>query len=452
MQLSPAQLRALIVGVDQTVPLRNGQQIPYVNLDNAASTPPMVPVVEAVTRFLPWYASVHRGHGYKSKVSTEVFEESRRGIGLFFGCDPRIHSVILGKNATEALNKAAYRLPVPSGRSVLVSGMEHHSNDLPWRFQAPVRFCHLTADGRLDLDSIRRELRSGKISLVAVCGASNVTGVINPLRDLATLAHCHGASLLVDAAQIAPHYPVTLGSPANDWNGPDLIAISGHKLYAPFGTGALLGPKDAFRQGVPELTGGGTVVSVSSKEIVFAEPPDREEAGTPNIIGALALAKSLECLSSLGMERLFEAEEHLTQYAYESLRHIPGCHVYGPPPDQVRRVGVISFNLEDLPHGLVAAVLSHEYGIGVRHGCFCARPYVHHLLGLTQRDFEKIRESIRECRWDRLPGMVRISFGFYNTQAEVDYLLNAVRSIVNDISRCLREYQPILPKGEYQLV
>jgi cysteine desulfurase/selenocysteine lyase len=450
--LDPVQLRKYVVGVDQLVPLRDGRQIPYVNLDNAASTPPILPVVESIWRFLPWYASVHRGHGYKSQVSTEVFDTAHQIIGRFFGFDPERHSVILGKNATEALNKAAYRIQVPHGKYVLVSGMEHHSNDLPWRFRANVRFCGLTPEGVLDLDSIDKELRSGKIAVLAICGASNVTGIINPIEKLAEMAHAHGVLFVVDAAQLAPHHAIYLSGPDNDWIAPDLIAVSGHKLYAPFGTGALIGPRDIFRSGIPELIGGGTVISVSQQNVVFAEPPDREEAGTPNVVGALALATALDWLKNTGMDRLFEAERSLTAYAYWGLKHIPGCTVYGPSPEEAKRVGVISFNLDGLPHGLVAAVLSHEYGIGVRHGCFCARPYVHHLLRLQAKDFREIQEHIQSCRWDKLPGMVRISFGFYNTREEVDYFLDAIRDIRSLSNRYLQEYRPTPPVGDFRPV
>lgn len=450
--LDPVELRKLVIGVEQQVPLRDGRQTTYVNFDNAASTPPILPVVEAIWQFLPWYASVHRGQGYKSQISTEVFESAHQTIGRFFSYDPQRHSVILGKNATEALNKAAYRIQVPHGRHVLVTGMEHHSNDLPWRFRDNVRFAGLTPDGTLDLETIRKEIRSGKIAVLAICGASNVTGIINPIQELAELAHSYGVLFVVDAAQLAPHHMVGLSSPENEWMAPDLIAISGHKLYAPFGTGALIGPRDIFRCGIPEFIGGGTVISVSQQDVVLAEPPDREEAGTPNVVGALALATSLDWLTNIGMEALFAAETNLTTYVYRELSRIPGCVVYGPSPEQTKRVGVISFNLEGLPHGLVAAILSHEYGIGVRHGCFCARPYVHHLLQLQSKDFREIRENIQSCRWDKLPGMVRISFGFYNTRQEAEYFLTAIRAICSNSDRYLQEYRPVPPMGEYRPV
>lgn len=444
------ELRRLVVGIDTQVPVRDGRRIPYTNFDNAASTPAIKPVIEEVQNFLPWYASVHRGDGYKSQVSTALYDRAHAIIGDFFHYDPAHHLVVLGKNATEALNKAAYRIPIPNGKAVLTTLMEHHSNDLPWRYRAPVRFAPLTPDGELDLDAVEKMLRSGTISLLTVCGASNVTGIINPLKKLAELAHIHGALFVVDAAQLAPHAPLYLSRADNNWNGPDLIAISGHKLYAPFGTGALIGPKDLFRYGIPEYLGGGTVVSVSTRDVVFAEPPEREEAGSPNVLGALALAAALKWLKEQGMDNLYQQEHKLTAYTYRQLQEIPGCTVYGPPPEKVPRVGVLTFNLDGLPHGLVAAALSHEAGIGVRHGCFCARPYVHHLLGLTAEDHRRLAADVQHRRFDRLPGMVRASFGFYNTYEEVDYFIAALKYLTESRTQLLKEYVVDPQSGHYQ--
>jgi cysteine desulfurase/selenocysteine lyase len=433
--------RQFVIGIDKKVPIRDGKEVIYVNFDNAASTPPISPVVKDVLEFLPYYASVHRGHGYKSQVSTEIYDQAHQWIGEFFKYDPAHHLVIFGKNATEAINKAAYRVPFPPGKAVLTTRMEHHSNDLPWRLKAKVRFVETTPEGQLDLEHVERELKTGMIGLLTVSGASNVTGIINPLSYLADLAHDHGALFMVDAAQLAPHAPLQMGCRANGWSGPDLIAISGHKMYAPFGSGALIGPKELFHCGVPEYLGGGTVVSVSGNDLILAEPPSRDEAGSPNVIGAHALAKAVEWLDKYDMIELHRQETTLTGYAYELLRRVPGCHVYGPSPTEVPRVSVISFNLEDIPHGLVAAALSHEAGIGVRHGCFCARTYVHRLLGLGEQDLQHLNRLARNGLWERLPGMVRISFGFYNSKEEVDYFISALQQIAKEPARLFKEYQ-----------
>lgn len=432
------EYRQWVVGRDEMVPIAGGRRATYVNFDNAATTPPLTPVIRTMLRFLPWYSSVHRGHGYKSRLATLAYERAHREILEFFGADPNIQIAILGKNATEALNKASYRINIPEGHYVLSTRMEHHSNDLPWRFRGPVQYADITPEGTLDLNSVETYLRTGKVRLVTVCGASNVTGIINPIQIIAKLAHEHGALFLVDAAQLAPHAPLQIGNPTDD--GPDFIAISGHKLYAPFGAGALIGPRQIFNEGYPEYIGGGTVISVTPDDLILADLPDRDEAGTPNLIGAVTLGSALKHLSQMGMDRLYHYEEDLAGYAYEQLRQVPGCRLYGPSPQQISRVGVISFNIDGLPHGLVAAALSHEAGIGVRHGCFCARPYVHHLLGLDNPSIAAVREDVIQRRFEKLPGMVRISFGFYNTLSEVDIFISALKYLVASQKEILSSY------------
>jgi len=438
-------LRSEFLGLDEVIPLPDGRRLVYINFDNAATTPPLKAVVAAVNAFLPWYSSVHRGFGYKSQLSTGVYNRAREYITRFFGADPGKDLVIFVKNATEALNKLSYRLQTRQDQVILASRMEHHSNDLPWRLKWKTLFAELTPDGRLDLGDLERKLKNNRVALVTLCGASNVTGVINPLRTIAEMAHYYGAAFLVDAAQLVPHRPLCLRS----GEAPDFLAFSGHKLYAPFGAGVLLGPAKVFAKGIPELTGGGTVAAVSKTRILFAPPPEREEAGTPNLIGAFALARALKWLKDHDFPALAAYEEELTNYAYQRLAAVPGIRLYGPPPAVAPRVGVIAFNLEGIPHGLVAAALAYEAGIGVRHGCFCARPYVHHLLGLSPAEIAAHEERIAAGKKQDLPGMVRISFGFYNTREEVDRLIAALFFLREEEGKIKRKYRLNPVTGEY---
>jgi len=441
------QIRRNILGLDTDIPLSDGTQRPYVNLDNAATTPPLAAVVQAVQSFLPWYSSVHRGFGYKSQLSTEVYTEARRIVLDFFGTPADQYIALFVKNASEGLNKLSQRLPLDEAE-VLTTWMEHHSNDLPWRLRKQAQFIQLTRDGCLDLADLERKFKKARrpIKLVTVCGASNVTGLINPIQTIAELAQHYGAQLVVDAAQLAPHYPVRMQA----GRAPiDFLTLSGHKMYAPFGSGLLLGPLEAFRDGIPDQVGGGTVIAVSRDDIVFAPPPDREEVGTPNLLGVLALAVGLRWLARNNFPRLVAYEAELTKYAYDQLKSIPGLTLYGPPPERYPRVGVISFNLEGIPHGLVAAYLSFEAGIGVRHGCFCARPYVHHLLGLSEAEIisaENLAKAGKKCL---LPGMVRISFGFYNTQTEIDLLVDALKTLRTEEGKIKNRYRIDPATGEY---
>ena len=249
-----------IAGLEQKVPLLDGQLVRYVNLDNAASTPPLQAVLEAVNEFLPYYSSVHRGTGFKSRVSTAAYDQAHDTIARFVGADVNTNIVILGKNTTEAINKLAYRYPLVERNVVLSTEMEHHSNDLPWRRRAHVVRAKVTEDGRLDEDDVDRLLATfgDRIALLTVSGASNVTGFVQPIHRLARKAHAVGARILVDAAQLAPHRRIDV-RPDHDPEHLDFVALSAHKMYAPFGTGALVGPRDLFLQGDPEYQGGGTV-------------------------------------------------------------------------------------------------------------------------------------------------------------------------------------------------
>jgi cysteine desulfurase / selenocysteine lyase len=422
--------RERIVGKDLLMPVLGGRRVPYVNLDNAATTPPLRAVVDEVAQFLPYYSSVHRGSGYKSRVSTAAYDEAHRTVARFVGADPDTAAVVFGKNTTEALNKLSYRYPLPKDAVVLTTLMEHHSNDLPWRARATVVRAGVTADGRLDEDDFDRLLAEyrDRVALVTVSGASNVTGFVQPIHRLARKAHAVGASIVVDAAQLAPHRAIDVKD-REDPEHLDFVALSAHKLYAPFGTGALVGHRDLFLQGAPEYRGGGTVDLVTADEVSWADVPDREEAGSPNVVGAVALAAALQALTG-SMEEIAAHERALTSYALRRLRCLPGVQLYGEsdPDRSDDRVGVIPFNVPGVPHGLVAAVLGFEEGIGVRNGCFCAQPYVAELLGI----------GARGPRDDRA-GMVRISFGAYNTSEDVDALVEALARI------CRRDY-----RGRYE--
>jgi cysteine desulfurase / selenocysteine lyase len=429
----PASLRSLF-DVDQQVPLLDGRLATYINFDNAASTPALRTVQAAVNQFLPWYASVHRGNGFKSQLATQAYETAREITLHFVGAGPATHVCIFGKNSTEALNKVARRLAFAPGRDmVLVSLMEHHSNDLPYRAVADVVHVGVTATGELDEDDFDRKLREygDRLALVAITGASNVTGILPPLRRLAEKAHAAGAQFLVDAAQLAAHREIGMG-PLDDPAHFDYVVLSAHKMYAPYGTGALIGRRDTFEAGEPDLRGGGQVDLVTEDHVVWSAPPEREEAGSPNVVGAVALAAAIQQLDAIGMAAVAAHEAALTAYALERLGAIDGLHLYGDADAEraAGRLGVIPFNLEGLPHFLVAAILGYEFGIGVRNGCFCAHPYILRLLQLSPREVGQIEGRLRARDRRENPGLVRASFGLYNTLEEVEVLATALEKIL----------------------
>jgi len=424
-----------VVGVEQQAPLFDGRKTQYVNLDNAATTPPFDSVLDCCQMFLGWYASVHRGSGLKSVISTHAYERCREVIATFVGADPDHHTLIFTQNATHALNKLAMHICTPGDRTVLTTVMEHHSNMLPWRkLGCNVDYAAVhPRTGELDLADLEARIRrnAGRLCLVSVTAGSNVTGIMPPIRRIARLAHDHGARIAVDATQLIPHRSFKMGAP-DDPERIDFIAFSGHKMYAPFGAGVLVGPKDAFSENDPDHVGGGTVNAVTMDEVLWAALPDKEEAGTPNALGCLALACSIKMLEAIGMDNVADHERQLTRRALGKLRTLDGLTLYGPddPTLNADRLGVITFNAAGISHGRLAAALGHEWGIGVRNGCFCAQPYVRELLGVSDDEMRTIVGKLAAGDHATVPGMVRISFGVYNTADEVDYAVEAIAQLL----------------------
>jgi len=430
---SLAKVRSRIVGVNQPVPVLSGAKKPYIFFDNAASTPVLQEVLDCVNQFMPWYSSVHRGSGFKSQVATKAYEDAREVVGKFFGANKRDHVVIFGKNTTEAINKLSYRLGLSKDDVVIISMMEHHSNDLPWRQVATVKRIKVDSAGHLiesDLDELLAKY-GNRVKLISITGGSNVTGQLTDIHRIAKKAHAVDAKIMIDAAQLAPHRQIEMKD-LDDPEHLDYITISAHKMYAPFGTGALIGRRDTFESGVPELCGGGTIDLVTTGRVEWTAPPDRDEAGTPNVVGAVALAKALQTLASISMRQISAHEAELTSYALAKLNKIADIEVLGDknPANAEFRLGVIPFKVNKLASGLAAAILSTEYGIGVRSGCFCAHPYVTGLLDLPSEDIEKFRGEVIAGDRSHMPGVIRISFGMYNTKEEIDVLASALEQIV----------------------
>jgi len=444
------KVRSRIVGVGEAVPTLTGIKRPYINFDNAASTPVLREVLDTVNEFMRWYSSVHRGSGFKSKISTHAYETARRIVCEFVGGNAREHVVIFGKNSSEAINKLAHRMPLKRDDVVLLSLLEHHSNDLPWRAKCRVDYIAADTDGRLDEHDYHRLLDKykGRVRLIGVTGASNVTGHVPNVRRLALKAHEAGAQILVDCAQLVPHRKVDMGH-LSDPAHLDYVSISAHKMYAPFGTGALVGRRDTFEQGEPEYRGGGTIELVTRDSVRWAQTPERDEAGSPNVVGAVALAAAIKELKAIGMDAIARHEAELTTYALSKLRAIGALRLYGQSDTDAEtdRLGVIPLTVQGMSHFQVAAILSAEWAIGVRNGCFCAHPYSTHLLELRDEALRRMHSDIMVEDRRKLPGMVRISFGMYNSREEVDVLAEALGQIAK--SRYHGRYEQDLRSGEF---
>ncbi|GAB2652712.1 aminotransferase class V-fold PLP-dependent enzyme [Nocardia goodfellowii] len=391
---------ARVSGDDLQVPLVQGGTTTYANFDYAASAPALAQVTDRVQQLLPFYASVHRGAGYASRISTESYEAARGSVTRFLdAADDQV--VVFTRNTTDSLNLLAACVP---GDTVVLD-IEHHANFLPWTKHGR-RVVRAADTIEETIRLLVAELCSKPAALLAVTGASNVTGEVLPLERLAEIAHQCGARILVDAAQLAPHRRISLRD-----TGIDYLACSGHKLYAPFGAGVLVGRRDWLDRAEPYLAGGGAVREVSTTDAQWAAAPQRHEAGSPNVLGAAALAAACDALCQIDPETLIAHERELADRLRAGLSAIPGVtqlRLWSDSPDVV---GIVAFTLDGFAPGEVAAYLSAEHGIGVRDGRFCAHPLLARL---------------------GLDGALRASIGLGSNSADVDRLIQAIATLVEN--------------------
>ncbi|CAM3638234.1 aminotransferase class V-fold PLP-dependent enzyme [Isoptericola cucumis] len=404
-----------VVGGDTLVPLVDGRRVGYANLDVAASAPALQAVADRVARVLPLYASVHRGAGYLSQVSTALYETARRTVGAFVGAREDDLTVVT-RNTTDSLNLLAGCVPADPvtgepGR-VLVLDIEHHANLLPWQRVTDATVVTGGPTVAATLAELDAELRAGAAegrpyALLALTGASNVTGEALPVEEVVAAAHGAGARVVLDGAQLVPHRRFSLSE-----TGVDYVAFSGHKTYAPFGAGALVGRRDWLDVGTPYLAGGGAVRRVRAAATDWHSGPARHEAGSPNVIGAVALAAACDELAALDPQQVRAHEDALRRRLVSGLGGLDRVEVVHVWDDAVDPVGVVTFTVAGYDPGLVAAYLSAEHGIGVRDGRFCAHP----LLGRLGFD----------------AGAVRASVGLGTAGEEVERLVAAVRALVTE--------------------
>ncbi|MBI4016083.1 MAG: cysteine desulfurase [Candidatus Aenigmarchaeota archaeon] len=377
---------------------------PLIYLDNGATSQKPVQVIDAMNRFYNEYNSnVHRGVYKISELATHAYEEAHRKTADFIKAE--FEEVIFTKGTTESLNLLAYTLgrTLKQGDEIVLSQMEHHSNLVPWQQLAKqkglaLKFIRITKDYKLDM-AHAREIITPKTKIVSIVHVSNVLGTINPVKELAALAHKNGALFVIDGAQSIQHLPINVKELDCDF-----FAFSGHKMLGPTGIGVLYGKRHLLEHMEPFLYGGDMISEVQFEHSTWNELPWKFEAGTPNITEAIGLAAAIDYLKEINMEHIKEYEEELTTYALETLSNIKGVRVYGPT-EAGDRGSVIAFNVEGIhPHD-VSTILDRE-GIAVRGGHHCAMPLMN-LLGVT--------------------GTVRASFSFYNTTEEIDKLAQAIK-------------------------
>ena len=387
-------------------PLLNSLDVAY--LDNAATAQRPQCVLDAVTEFYKSKnANPLRGLYPLSVSATESYESARDTVRDFLNAKSS-SEIIFTRNTTEGLNLVAYSYGltnVKAGDEVLVSIMEHHSNLLPWqmvcrRTGAALKFMECEPDGTLDLNKVA-SLITPRTKIVACTHVSNVLGRVNPIREIAELAHRAGAVMVVDAAQSTPHIPVDVQA-----LGADFLAFSGHKVYGPMGIGVLYGREELLNAMPPFLTGGEMIESVTREGAVFAELPHKFEAGTVNAADAVGLQAAIKYVKSVGFEQMHRQEVALTRRAMEGIRNIPCVHVLGSENPE-EHCGIITFTVDGVhPHD-ISEILASD-GIAIRAGHHCAQP----LLAFLKH-----------------PSTARASLAFYNTEAEIDRLLDSLSTL-----------------------
>ncbi|MCX4535591.1 aminotransferase class V-fold PLP-dependent enzyme [Streptomyces sp. NBC_00841] len=431
-----------VLGRDVTVPLVTGGEVTYAALDYAASAPALQRVWDDVAAYAPYYGSVHRGAGYLSQLSTDLFENSRKTVAEFLGCRAE-DQVIFTRSTTDSLNLLA--AVIPADCQVFVFETEHHASLLPWR-DARVTYLNAPRTPAQAVETLERaladrdpspssQLRSSRggptgPALVCVTGASNVTGELWPVKELAAAAHAHGARIVLDAAQLAPHHPVDIEELDVDW-----VAFSGHKLYAPFGSGVLAGRADWLQDAEPYLAGGGASRKVARRtdggvDVEWHSTAARHEAGSPNVIGVYSIASACKALTEAGFDRLVAREQQLVTRVREGLEEVPQVKVLSLFGDDAPRVGVISFVVEGWNSSHFAAALSAEYGIGVRDGLFCAHPLVRTLLGSDPQDPGECGAPEAEPG-ERSLNAIRVSFGAGTPDEHIERFVRAVKELVS---------------------
>ena len=436
-------IRDLVVGIDEPIELKDGTKKPLINFDNAATTPVLKPVEDEVNKEFEMYGSIGRGFSAKSNHSTDVYNGVREKVINFVGAkdDSNSYTAFFVNNTTDGLNKLASALIESEDDIVLTTRIEHHANDLSWRERCNVVYAEVDEQGRVIYDDIERLLKEydGKIKYVSVTAASNVTGYVTDVHRVAKLAHQYGAKIVVDGAQIVAHRAFSMIGDTPEENI-DFFVFSAHKMYSPYGGGAVVGLMSELNEHMPEFYGGGIVELVKDDEQYYKQAPAAYEAGSPNYPGVVGLGKAIDILQEVGFDQIEAHEKALNKRLVDGLKKLDNVIIYGDSENLDDRVGVVTFNFSDINSYILAYNLSEKGGVATRRGAFCAHPYVWRLMDLTEEEIN----SFANCTDIKTAGMVRISFGIYNTEEEVDQFL----AMMPDIMKASDTKTYLLETGE----
>ncbi len=438
-------IRDYIVGIDTPVELKDGTMAPMINFDNAATTPAFKAVKDAIDNELEMYGSIGRGFSQKSNHSTDLYNSVRDKVLQFLGADPEFYTCFYTNSTTDGLNKLASALIESEDDIVLTTRIEHHANDLSWRERVKdgnVIYAEVDEKGRVIYDDLEKLLKENDVKILSISAASNVTGYVNDIHRAARLAHKYGAKIVVDGAQIVAHRKVSMVGDIDDPDDDiDFIAFSAHKMYSPYGGGAVVGITSELNKHMPTFYGGGTIKVVGDDWVVYKDAPEAYEAGSPNYPSVVGLGKAIDILSTIGMDKIEEHEKVLNRKIIDGLLKLKNVIIYGDTENIDDKVGVVTFNFTDINTFYISESLSEIGGVATRRGAFCAHPYVWRLMGI---DDDTVR-SFENCSDINTAGMVRVSFGIYNNEEDVDKFLELMPEVMKD-AKYKTTHSPAVPE------
>jgi len=445
--MTAADINLAFVGLDTQYPCADGQTRRRVHLDGAASPLAAQAGMEMLAKLLPHYSNTHSYVHSSAKVASKAYQWAHQQVLEFVGASEDEYAcVFLGSGSTAAINRLARGLhQMRSERPMVgISAMEHHANDLPHRqFKNQCLYLPLTGEGSelgaIDLAKLERicDKHAEQLNYLALSAVSNVTGIRNPLAEVVDIAHRHNILVVVDAAQSVAHIPSELDNVQADF-----WIFSGHKLYTPTAPGVMVARRALLETMPGQDLGGGSVTDVSFYDYQLHQDVSvKEESGTPNIIGAVALGGTISALSKISWQTLRAREMSLMAQLIEGLSNQSKIQIYGD--FSLTRIAALAFNHTDIEHGLLAAILNDYYGIAVRNECFCAHPYVSSLLKeeLWEIDLAGVKEQDHQALINSRRGMVRVSLSAYNTAEDIMNLLQAIRDIELNIDELRALYQ-----------
>lgn len=414
-------LRKLFVGLDKKVNVEGKGRIIPINFDNAATTPPFKRVMKKILETSEYYGSIERGDGQKSLYCSDLYEESRNYLLKYFNAPEDIYTAIFVANTTDGLNMLSNILINSKDDIVITTRMEHHSNDLPWRGKCNLKYVEVREDGRININDIEElvDKYRERIKYITITGASNVTGYINDIKRIAKLIHKYGGKIIVDGAQLVPHKRVSMCQEDSSENI-DFLVFSGHKIYAPFGSGAVIGLKESFNMNPPDSKGGGTVDLVLDDREIWLNTPEKNEAGTPNLFGAVAIMEAMKEVERIGFDTIEKNEKELLKYIIDGLKDLSRVRLYADNENINDRLGILVFTIDGMSYEEVGEKLSEVRGIGVRQGGFCSHPYTRRVLGIADNELQNYISK------NGVPGLVRVSLGIYNTKKEANIFLETI--------------------------